>query len=554
MNKIKVGLLMDSFMVPNWVHKLIERINDSNYAEVLLVVVNTAPSNQAHSRTWNIANNFDELLFSAYKKLENKIHPLPNDAFKLTDASKLLNTVPVLQATPIQKRFSDTFEASDIEKIKGYGIEVFIRFGFRILKGDILTSAPYGVWSYHHGDNTINRGMPAGTWEFIEKWPATGSILQILSDELDGGQLLYRSQSATNTSYLNESRNSYYWKSAAFVPRMLKKLYENRETFIKQHVSPQNQHPEFYSSRLYKTPGNGVIFKKIFSKAIDVLKTRISSLFYLNQWQLMYSFSKTDKPSLELYKYKKLTPPKDRFWADPHILFVNDKYYIFFEEVLYGQKNGHISVIEMDSKGNYTNAQLALKADYHLSYPFMLETGGRQYMIPETRGNKSIEIYETNSFPLGWKLKMKLMENVDTVDTTILFYNNKWWLFTSMREYEAASTSDELFIFYADELLTRNWTPHPQNPVVSDVRNARPAGRVFMHNGNMYRPAQICTPYYGWGVAINHITKLTEQEYEETTVSSIKPHWGKNIRQVHTLSYDHKLTVIDANIRRSRIR
>lgn len=545
---------MDSLMVPHWVYKLIERINGSNYAEISLVVVNAAPTNHTHGRVRNIVNNFNEVFFSAYKKLENKFHPLANDAFKLTDASQLLSTVPTIAATPIQKKFSDTLEAKDIEKIKGYGADVFIRFGFRILKGDILTLAPYGVWSYHHGDNTINRGMPAGTWEFIEKWPATGSILQILSEELDGGQLLYRSQSATNTSYLNENRNSYYWKSASFIPRMLKKLYDDRDNFIEKHVLPHNQHPEFYSNRLYRTPHNSVILKKIVSKGIDAIKTRISALFYINQWQLMYSFSKTDKPSLELFKYKKITPPKDRFWADPHVSFVNGKYFIFFEEVLYNQKNGHVSVIEMDGKGNYSTPQLALKTDYHLSYPFMLEAEGKQYMIPETRGNNSIEIYETDSFPLGWKLKMKLMENVDTVDTTVLFHNNKWWLFTSMREYAGASTSDELFVFYADELFTQNWTPHPQNPIVSDVRNARPAGRIFMHNGNMYRPAQICTPFYGWGVAINHITKLTEQEYEEATVSSIKPHWEKNIRQVHTLSYNHKLTVIDANIRRSRIR
>ncbi|MGN6569256.1 MAG: glucosamine inositolphosphorylceramide transferase family protein [Flavipsychrobacter sp.] len=552
MNRIKVGLLMDSLTVPNWICKLIEKINESNYAEVSLIVMNTA-NNQASSRLNKVVNNFNEVFFAAYKKLENKVHPIANDAFYLKDVSSLLRTTPTVSVKPIQKKFSDTIIPDDIEKIKSYNIDVFLRFGFRILKGDILTIAKYGVWSYHHGDNTINRGMPAGTWEFLEKWPTTGSILQILSDELDGGQLLYRSQSATNTSYLNENRNNYYWKSAAFVPRMLKKLYEDRNNFIEKHVSPINQHPEFYSNKLYRNPGNAVIFKKILSKGWDAIKTRFNSLFYLNQWLLMYSLSKAEKPSFELYKYKKIIPPKDRFWADPHVVYNDNKYYIFFEEVLYSEKNGRISVIEMDERGNYSSPQIALKTDYHLSYPFMLEADGKQYMIPETRANRSIELYETDNFPLGWKLKMKLMENVDAVDTTILFYNNKWWLFTNMREYDGASTSDELFLFYADDLLTKNWTPHPLNPIVSDFLNARPAGRVFIHNGNLYRPAQICTPFYGWGVAINHISKLTEQEYQETTVSSIKPHWEKNVRQVHTLSYCNKLTVIDANIRRSRI-
>ena len=201
MDKIKVGLLMDSFMVHNWIHKLIEKINNSGYAEVSLIVLNTTASTHIpDSRLRKLITNFDELLFSVYKKIENKLHPIANDAFQLKNATSILNTVPLINATPIQKKFSDKLEDADIDKIKQYDIDVFLRFAFRILKGDILSAAKYGVWSYHHGDNKINRGMPAGTWEFLEKWPTTGSILQILSEELDGGDLLYQSQSATNTS------------------------------------------------------------------------------------------------------------------------------------------------------------------------------------------------------------------------------------------------------------------------------------------------------------------------------------------------------------------
>ncbi|MBS1689419.1 MAG: hypothetical protein JSS96_11890, partial [Bacteroidetes bacterium] len=210
MDKIKVGLLMDSFMVHNWIYKLIEKINNSGYAEVSLIVLNTAANNHAQdSRLKKLITNFDEVFFSLYKKAENKLHPIANDAFLLKDATPILNAVPIINAAAIQKKFSDRLEDADINKIKQYDIDVFLRIGFRILKGDILSVAKYGVWSYHHGDNKVNRGMPAGTWEFLEKWPATGSILQILSEELDGGELLYRSQSATNTSYLNENRNNY---------------------------------------------------------------------------------------------------------------------------------------------------------------------------------------------------------------------------------------------------------------------------------------------------------------------------------------------------------
>ena len=48
-----------------------------------------------------------------------------------------------------------------------------------------------GVWSYHHGDNRVNRGGPAGFWEVFEQWDVTGSILQVLSEELDAGKTLF---------------------------------------------------------------------------------------------------------------------------------------------------------------------------------------------------------------------------------------------------------------------------------------------------------------------------------------------------------------------------
>ena len=44
----------------------------------------------------------------------------------------------------------------------------------------------------------------------------------------------------------------------------------------------------------------------------------------------------------------KIIPPKDRFWADPHVLFKDNKYYIFIEEYIFNKKKGHISVIQIN--------------------------------------------------------------------------------------------------------------------------------------------------------------------------------------------------------------
>ena len=145
---------------------------------------------------------------------------------------------------------------------------------------------------------------------------------------------------------------------------------------------------------------------------------------------------------------------------------------------------------------------------------------------------------------------MHLLENISAYDTTLFHHNGKWWMFTTVLEYKGASSDDELFLFYSDDLLSTDWTPHPQNPIVSDVRRARPAGRIFSSGGVLYRPSQNCSVRYGYGLKINEIRVLTETEYQETELSSVEPLWDRNLIATHTFNRTGSLTVIDAERRR----
>ena len=84
-------------------------------------------------------------------------------------------------------------------------------------------------------------------------------------------------------------------------------------------------------------------------------------------------------------------------------------------------------------------------------------------------------------------------------------------MFTNIKENEGASSFDELFLFYADELLTNHWKPHPKNPVVSDVKSARPAGSLFFYNNKLYRPSQDCSFRYGYATVINEIIEMNPE-------------------------------------------
>ena len=150
-----------------------------------------------------------------------------------------------------EEKFSDYFSTSDIENIQSHEIDVLIRIGFRTLRGDILSCAKYGIWSYHHGDHTVNRGGPAGVWEVLEDWDETGVTLHILTEDLVGGNILYKSSGFTDGLSINRSRNNYFWKAASFLPRKLEELYKLGESSFFEQVETDNADPLFYYNRLY---------------------------------------------------------------------------------------------------------------------------------------------------------------------------------------------------------------------------------------------------------------------------------------------------------------
>jgi hypothetical protein len=147
------------------------------------------------------------------------------------------------------------------------------------------------------------------------------------------------------------------------------------------------------------------------------------------------------------------------------------------------------------------------------------------------------------------------MANVSAVDTTLFFYNNKCWLFTSIDQTgNISGNSTELFLFYSDDIFSDKWINHPDNPIVSDARTARPAGKLFIHEDKIYRPSQNCTGRYGRGFNISQVTKLTEYEYSETFISETEPGWDSKLKGIHTLNSDGDLTVIDVYSYRKRFK
>jgi len=543
---LRIGLLIDSFVQRKWIHQVISEIQSSGVANITVVIKNEAASEQRPAgRVQSYWRNRKYLLYALYSKIDERRVKVEPDAFEPTDIQPLLADVPVIPVTPEMKKFSDWFPEDALKQIREFDLDVALSFGFRILKGEALNIARHGVWSFHHGDNFVNRGGPAGFWEVMDGEPVTGSILQVLTEDLDNGRVLYRSWSPTADRFsVKANRNNLYWKTAAFVVRKLKDLADGLP------ISPPENDLYFpYSNRLYRMPTNREMLPRLSRLGAKYVASKFQAALHNDQWALAYRFRSGPSDSNNtLYRFKTLLPPKDRFWADPFAIKADDRYYVFIEEFPYESGKGYISVIELDRKGVVSGPRKVLEREYHLSYPFVFQWNNDYYMIPETAANKTVELYRAKSFPFVWQFEKVLMTDVRATDATLAEVDGTWWMFVSMAEH---SIPDELYLFSAPSPLGP-WTPHRRNPVKSDVRGSRPAGGLFEWNGQAYRPAQDSSGRYGYAISINRVVQLDHDQFQEQHVSSILPNWSDNLLATHTISIAEDLTVVDCLINRSR--
>jgi hypothetical protein len=550
---LRLGLLLGSKIQPAWVARSIDLIVEQGHAQVCLVVLNQKTSASLPTRRPFIFRRLtlwwkerQKLLYAWYLCFDRWKFSVDSDPFADVDLSSRLVGVPTVEVAPQPKNSCDYFPEESVAAIRTHDLDVAWRVGFRNLRFDTLNIAKLGVWSYHHGNNARYRGGPAGFWEVLDATPQTGAAVQVLSEELGGGHVLQRTWSASDRFSLQRNRASIFWQATPLFARALRDaalgLSKNSELLG-------------YSHRMYVAPRNAEIVAPLSRLAWRYIRQQVAARLIGEQWFLLYHQepSRIDNsaiPDLAPYRFLPIFPPTDRYWADPFVLRYEDRHLILFEELIYTENRGKISVIEVDAAGKRSNPRAVLETPHHLSYPFLLRYEGEIYMLPETSMEKRIYLYRARHFPDEWELVSTMLEGEHLTDSTIEHIGDRWWLFAGFAG-ESESNSADLLAYHSPNPFGP-WTPHCRNPIVSDVRSARPAGRLFQRNGKWYRPAQDCSRSYGSAVVIQRIDSLTPSAYSETTISRIDPSWQPNLVGTHTINCDGGMTVIDAR-RRFRI-
>lgn len=290
-------------------------------------------------------------------------------------------------------------------------------------------------------------------------------------------------------------------------------------------------------------------------RVFDATRHRIYRVLYrAPHWRVGWRTVDGDSPGLPGApdgRWHDLPDDGHHFYADPFPFVHDDRTFLFVEDFDHRVGKGVISVIECDDSGPVGTPRPVLTHDVHLSYPFVLEHDGEVWMIPETSGARTVELYRAVDFPETWEREAVLLEGIEASDATALLHNGRWWLFATVGH--GGSLSDSLHLWSADD-LRGPWTPHAQNPVLVDIASARPAGRIIEHDGRLLRPAQDGRGGYGAALTLTEITRLDDEAFEQRVVSHLGPSEQWPGRRLHTLNEAGGIEVIDGSRMSPRFR
>lgn len=524
--RLRVGLFCDTPFQPRWIGDSFVTIAGSEFAEVVVIGEGGEPGAA------------EPLLLRAYRKF---------DARRYGAKSDLSERIDLRPYFPDARRILSPGSAQHLAawraQLEDLRLDVVFLLG-RLDAERFDGLARHGVWRYCFGDEHHTDERIAGYHEVAEARPVTGSGLLVRWKAGEPDQLLIESWSRTLMHSVSQNRNNCLRKTSQFAYRALRDLSVHGAAWLASSAtaSPAADAPP--------TPSNAQLLRHSARIGLAILRRRVRDLCCVNQWYVGYRFDQDGPWKAPLNEYFLLRPPRDRYWADPFPYEREGRHFIFLEEILLGQGHGYISMVEVDRDGRSSAPRPVLQRDYHLSYPNILEQDGELFMVPESGQNRTVEVYRCVAFPDRWELEKVLLRGIHASDPTFHYDGERWWMFAVV-SVPGADPYDELHLYHSDRLLGE-WTAHVRNPVKSDVRSARPAGRLFERNGVLYRPGQVCAPRYGAAVSINQVLRLTPDAYAEVEVDRIQPPRELGAIGLHTVNRSAGLSVYDALVPRWR--
>lgn len=545
-HSLRFGIVCRSMIFPSWQARCIESLLTTEKVKLTLLVIDD--TRRSHDRLQKQANSIPRGS-TLWKLYEKYVLARSSRSTVPIDLTSSLGNVPVVHYGAGQDNVVPKWSiASELNKIRKDELDFLLHFTDGPIPNEILSMPHYGVWSFQHGDPDKFRGEPSGFWEILKGDPVTGAVLQRCIEGSGTGVILRRGYFKTVAYSYARSRDSVLFGSADWPRQICRDIHRGRVEYLTGRP-PVKQVPEC------RFPTNVEMLRFGWISARAWIRSNIQWLFRQQQWNVGI----IDSP---IYQVANLTDesgvvsdtmPRDVRWlpevkgafmADPFAVAKHnsDGLTILAEEYPWAKARGRIAILNSPDGRTFEYPRSVIELSCHMSYPFLFEHENAIYCIPETHEAREISLFRADNALQSWSKVATLVQGFSAVDSTVFRHEGRWWLLCTSQDSGPNST---LFAWHADE-LTGPWTPHCANPLKTDIRSSRPAGTPFIHNEQLYRPAQDCSTGYGAAVVINRILTLTPENFSEEVAAILRPDPdGPYPYGLHTVCALQEYTIID---------
>lgn len=547
----RIGVLLDRTDCDSCLAAIIDKLAENPDVE-LRFIVNEEPAAEhagflgrvgAILRRKGIRHGIGDLAFRLLSGLElrllGRFSRRAADFLRRKDVARctgdeIIRISPSFSKSGLYVHYSD----DDLLKLRTYKFDLLIRGNNSgILRGGILETAKDGILSFHHGDNSWNRGGPPGFWEVYDRRPMTGFVIQKLTEELDGGEVVLKGSFATRPTY---SQNVVHLQTESNV-HFIRLL----EDYVRSGALPRVHRPMPYGERLLVFPTLSQSLAYCLRSLAYAARAGLRQIGRRDvRWQI--AFVACDWQRASLRKGHVVANPPGRFLADPFVVERNGRTICFVEDYDFAVRKAGISALELRRNGTYDFIGRVLEEPFHMSFPHLFEFEGQLYMVPETIETRTLRLYLCEQFPMKWRLVATPMTGISAADPMIFRHGSLWWLAANVAPAGAIDSTSQLHLFHSEDPLRGAWTPHRDNPVVFDSRCARNAGLLVGESGELFRVSQRQDfGTYGAGINIAEVVRLDEHGYEERIVHQIGPRFFRGIAMCHHMHSNGRFTVFD---------
>lgn len=418
---------------------------------------------------------------------------LPNNRVEIPGIIKKIRSYPVRKGSTSYAKYIRNLACLDYEKIEKF-VKSTGYIGIFDIEMIIKDDIPYFIEINYRN----------GQYGYIST--VAGYNLPAIWHKGMHGQVIPKPENIKEVFYMNEREDFKHVKEGNLSFKQWIMEFNNSQAFGMYNSNDLVP----YIRQYVKIPDRVKI-------TINKLYLTMKDLFIREEWNIAYRL-RSDNLLFEKNGNEKgfiVLPNTIRYWAaDPFVISLEDKTYVFFEMYDRIRAKGLLGYREL-TDGQVGKMQIAYEDDVHLSFPFVFEYNENFYMIPESSNNNKLILLKAERFPKKWNVERVLVQNKSLCDSILLQTDGLYML---TQEVKIGGRFDSLDLYYYED---GKWIKSERNPVVIGANKARMAGGIIRHNNQLIRVAQNCEDEYGKKVSFHKIEKIDNLNYEECEIATI---------------------------------